>query len=250
MRARGLVLPLTLLTVWTIATKVFKVEPLALPPPEQVARGLGNLLVSGYFWLSLIATLGKAFAGLILGAMLGIPFGLLCGFLPTVRAYLGGTVDWLRSIPATALYPLFALWLGFEVGPKIAIIAHATGLLMFVHALYGARDTPPEKVEVCRSFGATSTQVFFKVVVPSAMTHVIASLRVMTSLALVIAVVTEMFVGSEVGLGRMLYEFRASYRTEKVMAGLLLLGTMGYLLNLALIAVEQRLPWLRWGRQA
>ncbi len=247
---KGLAVPLTLLLVWTAAAHIFKVEPLALPPPEKVAKSIGHLVASTYFWFSLLATLGKAIAGLVIGALFGIPLGLLCGFLPNARAYLAGTVDFLRSIPATALYPLFALWLGFGVGPKIAIIAYATGLLMFVHALYGARDTPPEKIEVCRSFGATSAQVFRKVVMPSAMTHVAASLRVMMSLALVIAVVTEMFVGSEVGLGRMLYEFRAAYRTDQVIAGLLLLGTMGYLLNLALIAVEQRLPYLRWGRQA
>jgi len=246
---QGLVVPLMLLMVWAIATHVFRVEPLAMPPPEQVAQSVGRLVVSGYLWLSLLATLGKALGGMALGALLGVPLGLLCGFLPTARAYLSGTVDWLRSIPATALYPLFALWLGLAVAPKIAIIAYATGLLMFVHALYGAQDTPPEKVEVCRSFGATSAQVFRKVVVPSAMTHVAASLRVVISLALVIAVVTEMFVGSEVGLGRMLYEFRAAYRTDRVLAGLVLLGTMGYLLNLVLVSIEQRLPYLRWGRR-
>jgi NitT/TauT family transport system permease protein len=249
-KVRGLVVPLVLLMAWVVATHLFNVEPLVLPPPERVAKSIGQLLASNYLWLSLSATFGKAVAGLVLGALFGIPLGLLCGFLPTARAYLGGTVDWLRSIPATALYPLFALWLGFEVGPKIAIIAHATGLLMFIHALYGAQDTPLEKVEVCRSFGATSVQVFCKVVMPSAMTHVVASLRVMISLALVIAVVTEMFVGSEIGLGRMLYEFRAAYRTDRVIAGLVLLGTMGYLLNLTFLAVEQRLPWLRREWQA
>ena len=139
----------------------------------------------------------RALSGLLLSASLGIPAGLALGYFPNLYRHIALPLDFIRSIPSATLFPVFILAFGIGNPAKIAVVFYGCFFIIVVAAVYGGRGHPDrqKRIATLRSLQASQLQIFRLVVVPDAMASILGGLRIAASIAFVLVVVTEMFLG-------------------------------------------------------
>lgn len=237
-------LPLGILAIWSLASVSKLVDPLFLSPPWAIATSLYEGLFRGTLSRDLAATVGRSLLGFGLAGVIGVPLGLLVGRIPALARATQPTIDFFRSIPATALFPLFLFFFGIGDTAKIAIVTYACSLIVLVNTAYGALQVKAARILSAQVMGATRQAVFWKIVIPESAPGIFAGLRVALSLSFVLIVVTEMFIGTTVGLGYEIMNAQLVYRIPDMYAGIVLAGFTGYIANVSLLRIEQRL--LHW----
>jgi ABC-type nitrate/sulfonate/bicarbonate transport system permease component len=228
--------------LWQAAPTVGLGSPLYLPTPQSTARAGLTLIQNSMYWWDILTTVRRALTGLSLAALVGIPIGLLLGVIPSAYAIVRFPMDFVRSIPAAALLPLFIVFFGLGDASKVAVVFYGCVFVFLIGALYGARggsDTTARR-QAIRTMGGSPVQEFLRVVVPESLISVAASLRLAASYALVLTIFTEMFLGAEDGLGRRLIDTYLSFRIPEMYFYIVTLGTVGILMNAALQIFEDR----------
>jgi sulfonate transport system permease protein len=244
---RGLItflVPVLLLSTWSILTGSGLVNPIFLPTPWSVADALFAGFSSGGLLRDLGATIWRSLIGFVCAALIGIPIGLLMGRFERVAELTQSTFDFFRSIPATALFPVFLLAFGLGNESKIAIVVYGCSLLTAVNTFYGARQVKQSRVLAAEVMGATRLYTFFYIVIPESMPGIFSGLRISLSMSFVLIIVAEMFIGTNVGLGYRIVNSQMVYRVSDMYAGIFLAGLAGYLGNKSLLLIERRL--LHW----
>ena len=229
-----------LIAFWWLAGVVDLLNPLVVPRVELVAAALLDQVLTSTLWYDALMTTYRAVAGLALSCLLGIPAGLLLGQYPAVYRHAALPIDFIRSIPAATLFPVFILTFGIGEESKIASVFFGCSFIMLVAALYGARGTSDRNFRLLsiQTMGANRWQTFRHVVVPDSITNILAGLRVSASIAFVLVVVTEMFLGANDGLGKRIYDFYLGYRVPDMYSALFVLGFIGYAANAAVQRAE------------
>lgn len=233
---------LAVVVVWTAVTELRWVNPLFLPSTSSVASDIFEMLSSPAIYSDLGATLLRAGVGLILSVVIGVPIGLLFGRTRWLYQFFELPIDFFRSIPSSALFFLFIFVFGVGEAAKIAVVFYGCSLVMLVNAVYGAIPTrdKQDRIDMLRSFGATPWQIFRFAVAYDALPHVLAGVRVCASFALVLVIVTEMFLTASNGLGHRIYDYYLSYRVSEMFAVIIILGITGFATNRVLLALERR----------
>jgi ABC-type nitrate/sulfonate/bicarbonate transport system permease component len=237
-------LPVALLAAWSIGSGTKLADPLFLPAPWAVAKSLFSGLSQGAFLRDWLATVARSLSGFALASVVGVPLGLLVGRIPALCRATQPTIDFFRSVPATALFPLFLFFFGLGDTAKIAIVIYACSLIVLVNTAYGARQVKVTRILSAKVMGAGQYDIFWKIVIPESAPGIFAGLRVALSLSFVLIVVTEMFIGTTVGLGYQIMNAQMVYRIPEMYAGIILAGFTGYIANVSLLSVEHRL--LHW----
>jgi NitT/TauT family transport system permease protein len=243
-RLVGLWLPIGLVTIWSLVSFAKIVDPLFLPPPWAVAQSLCAGLAHGSLGRDFLATVARSMAGFAAAAILGVPAGLLIGRMPLLAQATQPTIDFCRSVPSTALFPLFLFFFGLGDTAKIAIVVYACALIILVNTAYGARQVKELRILSARVMGASQRDIFWSIVLPESAPGIFAGLRIALSLSFVLIVVTEMFIGTTVGLGYQIMNSQLVYRIPDMYAGIMLAGLTGYLANVSLVRIEARV--LHW----
>ena len=237
-------LPLSLLVTWLIMSALRIVDPIFLPSPWSVARSLVEGILSGPLAKHMIVTVVRSVSGFIIAGAIGIPLGLLVGRIKLLAHATEPTIDFFRSIPATALFPLFLFFFGVGDKAKIAIVVYACSLIILVNTAYGAMQVKKARILCAQVMGAGRLDVFWKIIVPESAPGIFAGLRIALSLSFVLIIVTEMFIGTTIGLGFQIMNSQMVYRIPDMYAGIMLAGIIGYLANRSLLIVERGL--LHW----
>jgi NitT/TauT family transport system permease protein len=237
-------LPAALLAGWSIGSGTKLFDPLFLPAPWAVAESLFSGLWHGTFLRDWFATVARSLSGFALASVVGIPLGLLVGRIPALSRATQPTIDFFRSIPATALFPLFLFFFGLGDAAKVAIVIYACSLIVLVNTAYGALQVKVTRILSARVMGARQRDVFWKIIIPESAPGIFAGMRIALSLSFVLIVVTEMFIGTNVGLGYQIMNAQMVYRIPDMYAGIALAGFTGYLANVSLLRIEARL--LHW----
>lgn len=237
----------TAIVTWQLAISLGLGHPLYLPAPLDTAKAAAALIAERLYWLDLGTTLRRAAIGMILAAVVGIPTGLVLGVSPRAYYFVSGPVDFARSIPTAALLPLFIVFFGLGDPSKIAVVFFGCFFIFLIGALYGARGGPESaaRKSAIRSMGGSSLHELRFVVVPESLLGVATSLRLAASLALVLAVFTEMFLGAEDGIGRRLIDAYLSFSIPAMYVFIVTLGGVGVVANKLLEFVEARFVALR-----
>jgi len=170
----------------------------------------------------------------------GTPLGLLMGYFDKIYYSLEFIVDFFRSVPATAMFPLFMLFFGISDKSKIAITAFACSLIILVNTMYGVKHSGKLRMIVARTLKANNFQLFTKVMFPSALPNIFAGLRTAISLSLILIIVTEMFAGTIYGLGHRILNAQLVYRIPEMYSAIILTGILGFLMNNIFIKIERR----------
>jgi ABC-type nitrate/sulfonate/bicarbonate transport system permease component len=240
MRAKFLVLPVAIILCWFILAKFTLIPAILLPSPGEVFRRLLSLVFTGEILPDLIATLSRVLAGFFLAAVVGIGIGLVMGSSRLFRDATGFPVDFLRSIPATALFPLFLIVLGVGNRANIALTAFPCVWIMTINTMYGVRNSSQVRKQIAQVFRASRTQQFFRVTVPDASPYIVTGIRLSIAIAMHMAIVAEMFTGTLDGLGRRIFDAQMLLRIPEMYAVIILTGIMGYVLNMGWLAIEHR----------
>ena len=243
---RAVLVPIILCLLWFAIGPTGIVDPLFVPGPYSVLKAGLRLFGEGTFWLGLTATLWRTLAGFLLAAVAAIPLGIMLGYMRHAYSYSEFLMDFARSVPATALYPLFMLTFGIGDRSKIAIIAFACFFVILINSIYGVWNAPKTRVIMARTFRASRLQIFSKIVFYDALPQIFAGLRNALSIALIMAVVAEMFIGTRSGLGFLIINSKLAYDTPKIYAVIVMLGAIGYLSSRGLLLVEKKA--IHWSR--
>lgn len=243
---RGALAPVALCLFWHLISVSGLVDALFVPGPYSVVKAGVRLLGEGAFWGGLAATLWRTLAGFLLAAAAAIPLGVMLGYMRHAYSYSEFLIDFARSVPATALYPLFMLAFGIGDKSKIAIVAFACFFVILINSLYGVWNAPKTRVIMARTFRATRLQIFSKIVLYDALPQIFAGLRNALSIALIMAVVAEMFIGTNSGLGFLIMNSKLSYDTSTMYAVIIILGAIGYLSSRGLLFIEKKT--IHWSR--
>lgn len=237
--------PILLVLIWAAAAQLQLIDKFFLPDPFTTLEKLVRLLVSGAIIGDLISTLGRVVLAFIIALVIGLPLGLLLGRTEKIYRGFEFIIDFFRSTPATALFPLFLLVFGITDISKIAIAAFASMLIIIFNTAYGVMHAKKSRVLAAQIMGATRAQIFRWILFWESLPQTFIGLRSAVSLTLVIIIVTEMFIGTTSGLGRKIIDSQITYEIPTMYATILLTGIVGYLLNLLFFAVEKR--FLHWG---
>lgn len=238
--------PLIILIVWAIFSGFQMVSPILLPTPWAVFKSLFNLFASSdqNILFDIGLTGYRTLFSFLISCVIGIPIGLLMGFNTKVFRSFEFIVDFFRSIPPIALFPLFLLLLGIGEPAKLGVPIYGCTLVIIVNSIYGVINAPKLRRTIGQVYGFSKSRIFWKIVFPDSMPQVFAGMRIALSLALVLTIVVEMTIGSNNGLGKKIYDFHLQFDTPEMYAAILTTGIMGYCLNKGFILIEKR--FIHW----
>ena len=239
MRKELLYGPAALIAVWYALCALKVVNPLFLPPPHQVLVALWKLLSSSAAWQDILSTTWRVLLGFVLAGVIGIPVGLFMGYYARVNAAFESVIEFVRSLPAVAVFPLFMFFLGIGDASKIATVVFSCSVVVAVNAMYGVMNTIKTRQTVARLLDASRSEVFLRVVLMDALPQVFVGLRTSLSFAVIVIVATEMFVG-RLGIGQRILQAQLTYRVAEMYAAVFLAGLLGYGLNKGFVALERR----------
>lgn len=233
-----------LLAAWWAASA--SISPIILPSPPSVGRALWQLLVGSTLAVDAVATAARVACALIAGLLIGVPAGLGFGYSPRTYSYVDAPLHALRSVPATALFPLLLMVVGVGEPAMLLLAAYPSVLLIMVNAVAGARLANRHRLEQARIFELSAFTTIRDVVAYEALPSIFQGVRTAVSYSLALVVVVEMFIGvSHRGLGRLIYEYQSSYRIPETYAAILVTALGGVGLNALVSAGERRmLHWL------
>ena len=239
--ARPFLLVVILLLLWDAVIRVFKIPPYLIPPPQKV---VGQLIAEWPMllkqsWLTTLATLG----GFALSVLIGIPLAMTIAYSRTVESFVYPLLVFSQSIPKVAIAPLFVVWFGFGLVPKV-IAAFLLGFFPVVVAtVQGFKSVEGDVIDLARSMGANPFKIFLKFRLPHALPAIFSGLKVSVTLAVVGAVVGE-FVNADKGLGYLIVTSTAFFQVPLAWGALVLLSLLGIVLFQAVVIVEQVFfPW-------
>lgn len=225
-----------LLVMWELIAR--QMSELVLPAPSVVASVLWEGLVSGYFLPHIIRTVTEVLLGLFFGSVLGILFGLLMGEIAFLRKLMQPYVIASQAVPKLALAPLFVLWFGFGMTPKVVITALVCFFPLLENTMSVIRQVDQNKLELFRSIRATRWQTLIHLKIPSGLPQIVAGFKIAVVLAVVGAVVGE-FIGGSEGLGALIIASQGMMDTPLMFAVLILLTTLGIVLYQIVVFLEK-----------
>ncbi len=237
--AASLALLVIFLAAWEWGPGFLGIKPFIIPPLSMVANEAVRMWhVSGLMTHTGI-TAAEVLAGFLIGSALGALIGYLLGMSPTAEIALSPYILALQIAPKVAFAPLFIMWMGFTVYPKILVAVLIVFFPVMVNVLSAIRTVDPDLINLARAFKATRAQIFWKIEFPASMPPLFAGLRIGATLAVIGVVVGEL-VGGNMGLGYLLSFGEGQANTPMVFVTILMLTLVGGIAYLLVILAEQR----------
>ncbi|MBC9248772.1 nitrate transport permease nrtB [Pseudomonas alcaligenes] len=238
----GLLLPLLL---WWLASYLGLSNPMFMPGPDAVLARVGR-------WWSeegLLADIGisvyRVMAGFAASALIALPLGLYIGTYRPVQAFLEPLTDFIRYMPAVAFIPLIMLWVGIDEGSKVLIIFIGTFFQMVLMVAEDVRRVPMAQIEAAQTMGASRSEIVKLVILPSARPALLDTLRITCGWAWTYLVVAEL-VAANSGLGYAILKAQRYMHTDKIFAGIILIGIIGLLTDQAFRWLGRvAFPWMK-----
>ncbi|MBX9710662.1 MAG: ABC transporter permease subunit [Xanthobacteraceae bacterium] len=231
--------PLLLIGLWWIAFKGGFVNRDLLPSPIATLSDTFANIWSGKMTRDFSHTLVRVAYSIVIAIVAGVPAGIILGARASIYRSVEFLVDFFRSTPATALFPLFLLLFGLGDLAKIAVAAFAAWLVIVFNVAYGVMNARQTRILAARSMGASPLRIFRDVIFFETLPQTFVGLRTAVSLALVVIIVAEMFIGATDGMGHRIIDAQISYSLTDMYGSILVAGAMGYGLNLALLFLER-----------
>ena len=233
---------LAALLVWEVATRALRIPRFIMPAPSAIlVEGWEwRYRFIGHTWVTLYETLG----GFALSMVVGVPLAVLIVYSPALRAAIYPLVILAQSVPKIAIAPVLLLVLGYGEVPKMVVAFLVAFFPVVVDTATGLAATPPELLDLSRSYRASAFKTFLKVRLPMALPFIFAGAKVAITLSVIGAVVGE-FVGSDKGLGYVILSSTSYWKTEVAFSAMILLSLMAIVLFAAVSLVERFVcPWL------
>ena len=232
---------------WEVLARVKVIDPFFFAMPskvlEQVWVWARDGTSQGPLWLEILVTLEETVLGFLIGAVLGVIAGIALGRNKLLADVFSIYIRIANSIPRVVLGSIFVITLGLGMQSKVALAVVMVFFVVFGNAFQGVREADRNLIANARILGASPRQVTTSVIIPSAMSWILASLHISFSFALVGAVVGE-FLGSRHGIGLMIATAQGSFNAAGVFASMLILATVALTAEGLITALENRL--IKW----
>jgi NitT/TauT family transport system permease protein len=238
---------LAILGGWEILSRMGVIDPFFFGSPFGIVARLGDWAINGTaygsLWFQIWVTLEEAILGFAVGVILGVICGVTLGEVPFLADVFAPFIKAVNALPRIVLGSIFIMWLGLGLASKVMLAAVLVFFVVFFNAFQGVRSVDRNLVANVRILGASRLQVVLHVVIPSAMTWIIASLHVALGLSIIGAIVGE-FLGSQYGLGLVIATAQNTFDANGVFAAMLIIGVLATGAEALMALLEKRL--LAW----
>lgn len=222
----GIVTWVLLLVIWQVGSLFYSDD--FLPGPLTTFAGAGKLVESGDLFNDIVISMQRVLKGWGIGLAFAIPVGLCIGHFKKIGFVFEPFLNFFRFVPAIGFITLFLMWFGVGEKSKTALIFYAVIFPVMINTIAGVRTVDDALIEASESLGASSTKVFFSVILPSAIPNIFTGVRLGLSSAIICIVAAEMLAASE-GIGYLIYTSRLYYKTDWIFIGIFTLGIIGFL---------------------
>ena len=233
--------PIALFVVWDIVVRAGLIKAILLPTPSDTLLALVTGLAGGPLLMDFGVTVLRTLEAFVIAAVVGVPLGVLLGSNERAYRSVEFLIDFFRSTPSSALIPLFLLIFGVSDINKVAIAAFGALLIVLFNSAYGVINARKQRVMAAKVMGASNWQIFKDVLVWESLQPTFVGLRSAVSMALVIVIVAEMFIGSDNGLGHRIIDAQQVLNVKSMYAAILAAGALGYALNVLFLIAERKI---------
>jgi len=236
-----------LIAAWQFASAVWipSIDPhmaVLMPAPTSIAKTAAAMIASGELFYHLLASLKREAVAFLLSAI-AIPLGIAMGWWRPVYNQVQPIMEILRPIPPLAWIPLSILWFGIGDEQNEFIIFLGMFFPILVNTIVGVKNIEPNLVRAARSLGAPEYKVLWRVVFKGALPQIITGVRIGLGVGWMALVAAEL-VGANSGLGFLINDARSMLRTDVIVVGMLTIGLIGLLIDVAIRMISRRLlPW-------
>jgi len=234
---------LLILVLWQLVVWITGVEAFLLPGPLGAAKALGEVIKSGVIFEHMGASLFRVMVGFLAAAILAIPLGLLLGTKKYLEITLDPILQGIRTISPISWIPLAILWFGVGNLPAMFIIFITAFFPIMLSTALAVRHVDPVLLKVGQNFGASPKHMLWKIILPAVLPYIIIGLKISLGISWVIIVAAEM-VGMSSGLGYMILDARNFLRTDLIIAGMFVVGVIGFALDRLLNIIERKVKRL------
>ncbi|ENV78667.1 MULTISPECIES: taurine ABC transporter permease TauC [Acinetobacter] len=241
----------SVLLLWFLITALHLVPALFLPSPQAVWQKFLEVSQQGFMkatlWQHLAASISRVLFALLAAIAIGVPVGLWMGLNKYARAVLDPLVELLRPIPPLAYLPLLVIWFGIGETTKILLIFFSILAPVIISSTHGVISHQLNRERAALSLGATQAQVFWKVILPTALPHILTGIRIGLGVGWSTLVAAEL-VAADRGIGFMVQSAAQFLITDTVILGIIVIAVVAVSFELFLRWLQQQLsPW--YGQQ-
>ena len=233
--------------LWQVVSMAGVFPAFALPSPVAVWRAFVDIVRDGYGGQSLVGDILISCFRIVIGFVgavaIGVPVGLLMSRNKIVNDIIDPLLQFVRPVPPLAYIPLLVVWFGIGELPKAILILVGTIPVIIIGTMSGVKSTPPLRIAVARTLGATNAQIFRRIVLPSALPEIFTAMRVGIGVAWTCLVAAELIAASS-GLGWLVQFAGQALQVSVVIVGIVIIGVIGYAMELVIRKVENWVvPW-------
>lgn len=231
------------LVAWELFSRSGVIASEDLPGVDEIARAFREDLSNPDLWSSIATSLRLWVIGIAIVVVVTIPLGLLLGLVWPLYEATRLLVEFLRTIPSVAALPILVFVYGISPELTVTLVVLTAAWPLLIQAMTGAHDVDPITVETGRIYGLSRVQIFFHVILPSAMPYIMTGIKLAANIGLIIAIAASLIVGGE-GLGALIGSASDAGNTALLYARILVTGLLGLAVSLLVTRAERRL--LRW----
>jgi len=250
MKKEHFLLPLLLILIWQALSSIQIIPSYKLPSPIEIVLGFKDLLIVGVppgnlLHNHMLYSLYRVALGYAIAALLAMPLGLLMGWSPGLLRMIRPLFELVRPIPPLAWIPIAILWFGIGIKSAAFIIFLGAFFPILLNTISGVLSIHPILIEAARTLHAREKDIFLKVLLPGAVPSIFVGMRIGIGIGWMTLVAAE-FTGVKegYGLGYMIMTARDIQRPDEILAGMLVIGVIGLLIDIGLRATESRM--IRW----
>jgi len=232
-----------LLIIWEFCARWGIVNGQVFPPPSRILGGIKQLAEFGLLWNDVSASILRVTIGFAFATLIGITLAAVLARVETLAYYIMPIVELIRPISVIAWIPIAILWFGLGDKPAWFIIFLGSFFPIFTNTYVGFRSVAPIHIQAAKCFGAGRWLFFRKVLFPSALPYILTGMRIGLGFGWMCVIAAEMIAATS-GLGYMIQLARNLMETERIFAGMIIIGIVGFTMNQAMLWLERRLtPW-------
>ncbi len=235
-----------LILAWTVVTELALFPRAFLPGPLDVAYAFGTLTYKGILTQYLEDSVVRLAVGAAFGIALGIPLGILVGLSDRVRQWVWPLLLFFQAIGDIAWLPILLVWFGFSLTTMTLVIVYTVLFPIVLNTSLGVRSVPTDLHRAARSLGASPLRVIWEVVLPGALPNIMTGLRNGLGYGWRALIATEIIVGTS-GIGFMMFDARRAGSVVEILLGMVVLGTLWYIVDSWVLAPIERATGKRWG---
>jgi NitT/TauT family transport system permease protein len=227
----GVLTWLILFALWWIVSLFY--SSTFWPGPLETILGAREIILDGTLIQFAAISLWRVFKGWVIGCLVAVPLGILIGRNRIVRQLVEPVINYFRFIPAIAFLTLFIMWFGVGEKSKTILIMYATCFTVIINTASGVLSIDENRILAARTLGTSEAQILFHVLLPSCVPFIFTGIRLGMGGAYTSIVAAEMIAAKE-GLGYLIFTSRLYFRVDWILAGVIVLGLVGYLTDQAL----------------